>query len=64
VKLCAEADSGAPQSANANNAGTRRRNEGIGKSLCGEFPGNSIEGRLLENIVVRGRQFFGDQVRL
>src|SRR5437763_14173431 len=48
LKLCADADIGAPQNARANNAGMRRRNEGIGKSLCGEFPGNSAEGRLLK----------------
>jgi hypothetical protein len=30
-KLCADA-AGAPQSANANNAGASKRNEGIGKS--------------------------------
>ena len=63
-KLCAEAASGAPQSASANNAGVRRRNEGIGKSLCGEFPGNSAEGRLLENILVAVTRSLADQVRL
>ena len=62
LKLCAEADIGAPQSARANNAGMRRRNEGIGKSLCGGFPGNSAEGRLLENILVADDQVVGGQV--
>jgi hypothetical protein len=59
VKLCAEAANGVPQSATANNAGMRKRNEGIGKSLCGGVPGNSAEGRLLEDISVRGDQVLG-----
>jgi len=58
-----------PQSANANDAGARKRsarkrNEGIGKSLCGGFPGNSAEGRFLENILVAADQIACDPVRL
>ena len=39
LKLCAEAELRRDRNARANNAGMRRRNEGIGKSLCGGFPG-------------------------
>src|SRR5436190_19677948 len=47
-KFWAEAGSGAPPRAIANRAGARKRNEGIGKSFCGEFPGNSCERRRWE----------------
>jgi hypothetical protein len=53
-KLWAEAGNGAPQRAIANKAGARKRNEGIGKSFCGEFPGNSCEGRHLEYVWYSG----------
>src|SRR5205807_1533133 len=53
-KFWAEAGSGAPQSAIANRAGARKRNEGIGKSFYGEFPGNALRGGLSKYVWCSG----------